>query len=171
MSLIREFLPQIITSAIVIIAVPLAKYIAKKIISKYSTVSLKTEGRIEHIKHVISILINFTGIFTIAIVWGVKPENMLITLSSIFAVIGVAMFAQWSILSNITAGIILFFSTHFRIGDRIHIIDKDMPIEATIETIQTFYTYLRTTDNELIVLPNNLFLQKMVSVKKDKENA
>lgn len=30
-------------------------------------------------------------------------------LSSVFAVIGVALFAQWSILSNVTASIIVFF--------------------------------------------------------------
>ena len=43
---------------------------------------------------------------------------------------GVAMFAQWSILSNITSGIILFFSFPFKIGDLILIHDKDFPIEA-----------------------------------------
>jgi small-conductance mechanosensitive channel len=103
----------------------------------------------------------------IAIIWGVNPNNLLLSLSSIFAIIGVAMFAQWSMLSNITAGLIMFFTAPFRIGDRIHIIDKDFPIIATIESIQTFYTHIRTDDNELIVMPNNLFLQKIVSIKKD----
>jgi small-conductance mechanosensitive channel len=78
------------------------------------------------------------------------------------------MFAQWSILSNITAGIIMFFSAPYSVGDRIHLIDKDLPIKATIENIQTFYTHIRTDENELIVIPNNLFLQKIVSVIKDR---
>lgn len=163
---IREFFPQIIASGITLTLIPISKYIAKKIVNKYGTLSLRSETRISQIKHIISILINWIGIFTLAIIWGVKPENILIALSSIFAVIGAAMFAQWSILSNITAGIILFFSTAYKIGDRIKIIDKDMPIEATIETIQTFNTHLRTSDNELIILLNNLFLQKMISIKK-----
>ena len=163
---IKAFLPQIIITGIVFVLIPVSKYIANKIITKYGTMTLKAESRIEQVRQVLAILINFTGIFTLAVIWGVKPENMLLALSSIFAVIGVAMFAQWSILSNITAGIIIFFSTPFRIGDRIHILDKDLPMEATIEKIQTFYTHLRTEEDELIVLPNNLFLQKMVSVKK-----
>ncbi len=163
---IQEYFPQIIASGITVIIIPISKYIAKKIINKYSAISLRPETRTGHIKHIISVLINWTGLFTLAVIWGVKPENILIAISSIFAVIGAALFAQWSILSNITAGIILFFTTAYKIGDQINIIDKDMPIEATIETIQTFYTHLRTTDNQLIIIPNNLFLQKMISIKK-----
>jgi small-conductance mechanosensitive channel len=63
----------------------------------------------------------------------------------------------------------MFFNAPFRIGDRIRIIDKDIPILATIESIQTFYTHIRTGDDELIVIPNNLFLQKIVSIKKDSD--
>lgn len=163
----EKYIVQIIVSAIVIILLPISKVIANKIVMKYGQMTHKAESRIVQIKHVIAILINFVCLFTLAVIWGVQPQNMLIALSSIFAVIGVAMFAQWSILSNITAGIIVFFATPFRIGDKIQLLDKDMPIEATIENIQTFYTHLRTDDNELIILPNNLFLQKMISLKKE----
>jgi hypothetical protein len=60
---------------------------------------------------------------------------------------GVAMFAQWSILSNITSGIILFFFP-FKIGDVIRIHDKDFPIEAEIEDIRAFHVALKTKDGE-----------------------
>jgi hypothetical protein len=39
----------------------------------------------------------------------VQTKDIFIALSSITTVVGVAMFAQWSILSNITSGVILFF--------------------------------------------------------------
>jgi small-conductance mechanosensitive channel len=123
--------------------------------------------RIVQVRHIIKILLSIVFIFTIAIVWGVDPENLLLGVSSVFAIIGVALFAQWSVLSNITAGLIMFFNAPFRIGDRIRIIDKDIPIEATIENIRTFYTHIRTGDNELIVIPNSLFLQKIVSIRKE----
>lgn len=166
MTLLENHITQIIISGAVIILLPISKIIANKIVMKYGKLTHKAESRMTQVKQVIAILINFTCISTLAVVWGVQPQNMLIALSSIFAVIGVAMFAQWSILSNITAGIIVFFATPFRIGDKVHIMDKDLPIEAIIENIQTFYTHLRTDEGELIVLPNNLFLQKIVSLKK-----
>ncbi|NDV93842.1 mechanosensitive ion channel family protein [Dysgonomonas sp. 521] len=167
--ILKEHLPQIIASVLVVLLTPSAKYIARKIVDKYGSATLKSEARTLHVIQIINILINFTCIITLTIIWGVRPQNMLVALSSIFAVIGVAMFAQWSMLSNITAGIIIFFSTPFRIGDRIHILDKDTPIDAIIENILTFHTYLRTSEGEQIIIPNSLFLQKIVSVGKQKD--
>lgn len=166
MEIIKGYLPQIIASTIIIMLMPSSKYIAGKVIRKYGFLTLKSKPRVLHISRIINMLINFVCILSLAIIWGVQPQNMLVAMSSIFAVIGVAMFAQWSILSNITAGIIIFFTTPFRVGDRIHILDKEAPINAVIENILTFHTHLRTEDGELIILPNSLFLQKAVSVAK-----
>lgn len=74
------------------------------------------------------------------------------------------MFATWSILSNITAGIILFFSFPFKIGDRIRIMDNDLPDEADILDIKAFHIYLRKDNGELVTYPNNLLLQKGVAL-------
>lgn len=163
---IKEYLPQIIASAIVIILLPVSRYLFFKIVVKSGRIIQMPEARILQVKQVVSIIINILFFFSLAIIWGVNPDNILLGLSSVFAVIGVAFFAQWSILSNITAGIIMFFNAPFKVGDRIHIIDKDIPIIATIENIQSFYTHIRTEEDELIVIPNNLFLQKIVSVVK-----
>ena len=77
------------------------------------------------------------------------------------------MFAQWSILSNITSGVILFFSFPFKIGDIIKIHDKDFPIEAEIVNIGAFHVFLKTDDGEQIIYPNNLLLQKGISILKN----
>lgn len=162
----EKYLPQIIASIITILLLIFCRYILSKLIFKSGRILRMPELRVVQIKQVVYILLNIVFIFTIAIIWGVNPDNILIGLSSIFAIIGVAFFAQWSILSNITAGIIIFFTAPFRVGDRIQLVDKDMPINATIENIHTFYTHIRTEEDELIVIPNNLFLQKIVAIKK-----
>lgn len=95
---------------------------------------------------------------------GSKKDQILLFISSIFAVVGVASFAQWSILSNITAGIIIFFSYPFKIGDKIKIHDKEYPVEGEIEDIKAFYVILKTNDGEMITYPNNLLMQKGISV-------
>jgi small-conductance mechanosensitive channel len=103
------------------------------------------------------------------IIWGVKLEDLGIVLSSFFAILGVALFATWSILSNISAGIILFFSFPFKIGDRIKIQDDDFPLEAVITDIRAFYVELKTEESTLVTYPNNLFLQKGVLLLKKQE--
>lgn len=168
--ILKNHLPQIIVSITIILLTPLSKFILSKIIKKYGALTMKAEARILHVIRIIKTLVNLVLVITLSIIWGVKPQNMLVAVSSIFAVIGVALFAQWSILSNITAGIIIFFTTPFRIGDEIHILDKDTPIDATIESILTFHTHLRTKTGELIIIPNSQFLQKIVLVGDQKEN-
>ncbi len=86
----------------------------------------------------INILVVLIAFFLLSIAWGMGMQQLSLIFSSVFAVIGVALFAIWSILSNITSGIILFFSFPYKIGDKIRIHDKDIPIEAVIEDIKLF---------------------------------
>jgi small-conductance mechanosensitive channel len=80
------------------------------------------------------------------------------------AVLGIAFFAQWSLLSNITAGIILFFNHPLKIGDTITIFDKDFNIAGKITNIGLFFMHIRNESNEKITIPNSILLQKMVII-------
>ncbi len=160
---------QLVATGVAIVGFLLIKYIAKKLVGRYGKLTHKTEGRMAQVRHIMSVLVNITFILTLAVIWGVKTQNLLIGLTTIVTFLGVAMFAQWSVLSNVTAGIVMFFSAPYRLGDKIRIIDKDIPITATIESIKSFYTHIRTEEGELIVLPNNIFLQKIVSIITEKE--
>ena len=72
------------------------------------------------------------------------------------------MFAQWSILSNVTASIIIFFTFPARVGDSIRIVDGDNSVEGKIKEISLFQIELNDQDGNLIMYPNNLLLQKPV---------
>ena len=170
MNILLSYLPQIITSVVAILLVPASKFIIRRTVRKYSILRARGEARMLQVIHITSIAINLSCFIVLAIIWGVRPQNMWIALSSIIAFVGVGLFAQWSILSNITAGIIIFFSTPFRIGDKIQIHDKDMPLIATVESIMTFYMHLRTEEGELVVIPNTLFFYKTVSLLKEKDS-
>lgn len=62
----------------------------------------------------------------------------------------------------------MFFSFPYKVGDKIQIHDKDFPIEAIIEDIRAFQLHLRLDNGDLVTYPNNLMLQKAVTlVKKD----
>ena len=110
----------------------------------------------------INTLVTFCVLFAILLIWGIEPNQVAVLFSSVFAVIGIALFAIWSILSNVTSGVILYFYYPFKIGDKIKILDKDFPLEATIEDIQAFQIHLRTDKGELVTYPNNLILQKSI---------
>lgn len=166
MNFFQLYIKEEIATGIVLLLYIFLRFFIAKIIRKFARHSEVLEHRTNLVIKYISILIGIIAIVSLFVIWGVKTHNVILVASSLFAVIGVAMFAQWSILSNITSGIILFFSAPFRIGDTIKIHDKEFPIEAEVEDIRGFHTYLRTKEGELITYPNNLLLQKGITVGK-----
>jgi len=94
--------------------------------------------------------------------FGVEYGEFTVFLSSLFAVIGIALFAQWSILSNLTASIIIFFQCPYRIGDRVRIVNSDFDMTGVIEEISSFHVMIRHDDGDLMTFPNTLMLQTPV---------
>jgi len=167
MNLLNDFSQELIRTAILLVVLIIVRILVSKLVKRYGRLSEIIEHRTNLVIKYIFLLVNFLVIFSLIIVWGVDTKDIFFTLSSITTVLGVAMFAQWSILSNITSGIILFFSFPFKIGDHIRIHDKDFPIEAEIEDIRAFHLYLKSKDGEMITYPNNLLLQKGISIIKN----
>jgi len=163
---VNTYSQQLITSGILFLTLTIIRFIIIKLIVKYAVKSDVIESRKNLIIKYVSVF--FTTLFLIGLltVWGVQKEDLFFTISSILTVVGVALFAQWSILSNVTSGLIILFSFPFKIGDTIKIHDKDFPMEGEIISIHTFYTYLKTLDGELVTYPNSLLLQKGISVMK-----
>lgn len=164
MSFFNLYYKELLSTFILFLVLVLLRYLSTKLIRKYSRVSEVLESRANLVIKYVSILLSVIATVGIIVIWGVKTENIITTFSAVITIIGVALFAQWSILSNITSGIILLFSFPFRIGDTIKIHDKDFPIEAEIIDIRAFHTLLRTSGGERISYPNNLLLQKGVSI-------
>jgi len=117
--------------------------------------------RVKYISKTISIVLVFFYFILLATVLGIEYSQISFFLSSVFAVIGIALFAQWSILSNITASLIIFFSFPYRVGDYIQVMDKDGDVSAVIQEITLFHVLI-SGDGKLVTYPNSLILQKGV---------
>lgn len=133
-----------IATIVALVIFMILRYLVNTIIDNIGKTSEFAESRTQLVKKYIDYFIYMLALLVIISIWGIKPEQIFLFISSVLTVIGVAFFAQWSILSNITAGIILFFSSPFKIGNVIKIMDKDYPIEAKIIDIRSFYTLLKT---------------------------
>lgn len=161
---LSNYYGKIIGTIVLIIILYVLKLIVSKLIYKFSTYSLKTDNRSKLIIKYFNSLLQFLFVLFLIILWGVDTDKLISFIGATVTFIGVALFAQWSVLSNFTAGVIMFFAFPFKIGDRIRIQDKDFPIEAEIDDIKAFHTILVTEQGERISFPNNLFLQKSVVV-------
>ncbi|MFS4416861.1 mechanosensitive ion channel domain-containing protein [Maribacter sp. 2307ULW6-5] len=171
---------QLLTSAVIIAVAVTLRFLFTKTARKVGKLGDLNPARTNLVIKYISLAVSFTALGAITFVWGVNYEDLGLLLSSVFAVIGVALFAQWSILSNITAGVIIFFSFPFKIGNRIKILDKDLvPSEQgendifIIEDIKAFHMHLRRSNGEMLTYPNNMVLQKgviLVATYKEESN-
>jgi small-conductance mechanosensitive channel len=99
-----------------------------------------------------------------ASVWGLEQRRVAVFAGTIFTALGIAFFAQWSLLSNITASIILFFNHPLKLGDKIRVLDKDYPFEGEVTDLAYFFVHLHTEKGEIITVPNSMVLQKAVAV-------
>ena len=159
---------QIINSLIVFVFFIVLRYLFRAALFKLGRKSGINLARIKLIVRYITVLLFLIALLIEAFIFGAKPGDLSLIFSSVFAVIGIALFAIWSILSNITSGVIMFFSFPYKVGDKIQIYDKDFPLEAIIEDIRAFQLHLRLNNGDLVTYPNILILQKpVVLLKKD----
>lgn len=126
---------------------------------EFSLQRRKISNKIVNLIIVICYTIILTGL------WGVEKKDIAIFVSSLLTVVGVAFFAQWSLLSNITASMILFFNHPLKIGDRVQFLDKEVTIEGKITDITYYFLHLEDDNGHHITIPNNVVLQKVISVQ------
>tara|TARA_R110002020_G_scaffold35530_6_gene107123 strand:- start:12126 stop:12695 length:570 start_codon:yes stop_codon:yes gene_type:complete len=163
---IKEHSLQLIESVVLILALLFIRMMLKRTVRNFAKKIERLEHRTGLIMKHVDFAVFFLMVLGLILIWGVDFRNLGLVMSSVFAVIGIAFFAQWSILSNITSGVIMFFTFPYKIGDYIKIHDKEMPCEGIIEDIKTFHIILHTKDNEIVTYPNSMMLQKGVSIVK-----
>jgi small-conductance mechanosensitive channel len=153
---------QIFLTSIIVACWLVSKFLVKRAIKKLSIkfgVAIERRRITVKITNIIFLLLAIIFIVTI---WGVDKKELFLFFTSIITVLGIGFFAQWSILSNITSGIIIFFSHPIKLGDHIRIVDKDFFIEGKLINITFFFIHLENDEKEKITIPNSLALQKTI---------
>ena len=153
---------QIIETAVLIILLFSLLRILYGIVQKVGVKFSYNEVRIKIVKKVISLTLNSIFFIVFLLIWGIAPSRLVGYIASLFTVVGIGFLAQWSIMSNVTATIIIFFNHQVKIGDTIAILDKDTQIEGRISDIGIFFIIIEVDNHEFVSLPSNIFMQKMI---------
>tara|TARA_R110000868_G_scaffold54049_2_gene169337 strand:+ start:1444 stop:1935 length:492 start_codon:yes stop_codon:yes gene_type:complete len=154
---------KIIETFVILVMYLLLRGMSNKLIAKNLSKKLIQESRGIIIRKAIKLILITLCVALLLIIWGVNQSDLAAYVGSILTVVGVAFFAQWSILSNITSSVIIFFSHPVRIDDMVIIMEgKDYEVEGKVMDIGLFFVTLKTAEDQEITLPNNIFIQKMV---------
>ena len=137
--------------------------IQRKVIPKFETYVDQGELHNDALKKAVSTFRLLYGVVSFSIIlfiWGFDFQWLLAVSSGLITLTGVALFASWSILSNITAFFILLAHESYKRGNFIRIIEADNYVEGTISEINLFNTRLITENMESIIYPNNLLIAR-----------
>jgi small-conductance mechanosensitive channel len=104
------------------------------------------------------VLVVIVCALTLIITWGIEVASLLVFAGTALTLLGVALFASWSLLSNVTAYFILLVHPAFRRGTFVRILDADNYVEGYIADLNLFSVRLITENREVAIYPNNLVL-------------
>jgi small-conductance mechanosensitive channel len=155
---------QIVETAVVLILYVLAFFIINTIINNVLKNTQLQRARRKIIIKAVHLFTSLAAIILIAAIWGLNQNEIAIFASTIITALGIAFFAQWSLLSNITSSILLFFNHPVKLGDTIKIMDKDYPFEGEVTELNYFFVHLKTKDGEIITIPNSILMTKPFSI-------
>ena len=94
--------------------------------------------------------------------WGISVTGLWASLVSIAAVIGVGFLAVWTVISNITASLFITIWRPFHLGDTVELLPENLKGRAIDRNLM--FTVLREGEQRALLIPNNLFFQKMFRV-------
>lgn len=156
---------QLIESVLALVGYLVSREVTRRIVAGVADKYAYPKPRIKVAMKIINVLFFLLFASFMLFIWGVDQNELVYFITSLLTVVGIAFLAQWSILSNITSTLVIFFNHPVRIGDTITIMDKEFNIEGRVNDIGVFFLSIKTDDGDQITLPSNVFMQKMVKKK------
>jgi len=155
---------QLLCTLSIFLIAGLGVFFSKKAIHDYTILKSIEVNRRKFIVNLSLFFIYAIAVILLSIIWAIDFKQLTVLFSSVLAILGIALFAQWSIFSNLTASVVLFFYHPVRIGDKIRILDSSFEWVGRVTDITGFYFFLKTDKGENITLPNNLVIQKGIEI-------
>lgn len=152
--------PRIAFTLVAFLIYLLSRRLSARSVFKRAITHSFDESRAMFIRRVIRSVITITFLVVLGIIWEVSIQGLSLYIASFLTVVGVGLFATWSVVSNITASVILFFFFPFRIGSQVKIIDGDNSVQGTVMGLSLFSIRIKLADETEVFYPNNLAMQK-----------
>ncbi len=160
---------QIIETLIILGCYIILYFIFKTVINNFLKKTRLERSRRKMAIRAVQLFTTMTAFILLTGVWGFKQNEIAWFASTILTALGIAFFAQWSLLSNITSSILIFFNHPVKLGDYVKVLHKDYHYEGEVTEMNYFFVHLKTNDNKIITIPNAHFFQISFSITENKE--
>lgn len=157
-------LRELLLSGIIICVLIIVKIILNILVNYSAQKKKSTPNSVKLVKKIISVGLALFGIMLLIILWGFNLQNLWVFLTTFITLIAVGFVAVWSMLSNILAGVIIFFTRAVKTGDTVTIIPEK--VTGTVIRVGVIFIVLKTPKKGNIKIPNNLIFQRIIITKK-----
>lgn len=158
------FTPSIIQTCVLLAVVIIVKLFAGQAVNRILARLDFDLKRKKITMRIINLFLLLFVLVVLAAIWNIDRSQFMVFITSLITVLGIAFFAQWSILSNITSSLILFFNHPVKIGQRVKVLDKEYDIEGKLIDISFYFLYIKTDKGELITIPTSVALTKTLLI-------
>ena len=156
------FIRTVLPAIIVIVVGVISERIISVLLSRYSRNKELSQSHTHLVKMVFRWLAVLVVVIIVASIFGIGIGNLWATITAVAAMVIIGFFAIWSVLSNILATVVVLLAKPFSIGDRVTILPENLT--GQVIDINLLYTKLKTSDGEVLTVPNISFLTKFVSI-------
>lgn len=91
-------------------------------------------------------------------------ENAWAAITAVLAMIAIGFVAVWSVMSNALCSLIILIVRPFQVGDTIEFPPDGF--KGKVVNFSLLFTTLRTDDDRLLQIPNNMFFQRVIYRKR-----
>lgn len=148
---------QVIETLFVVVGYFIIYFIVKSVINNALKKTRFERGRRKMTIRAVQLFTTIAAIILLTGIWGFKQNQIALFASTILTALGIAFFAQWSLLSNITSSILIFFNHPVKMGDHIKVLHKDYNYEGEVTEMNYFFVHIKTIENQIITIPNSHF--------------
>ncbi len=156
-------LTKIIATLVAVVIYAVVRVVRNRAIDRIAGARNLHPPRVAEMRRVVGIISVIVLVGVLALTWSVQFSSLVIASGAIVAAIGVAFFAQWSILSNVTTSIIMFWRFPIHVGDRVGLV-SDRNFSGVVRELTPFFIVLTDENGNTVTIPNALSLQQMFIV-------
>lgn len=162
MEYVDQHFTEITGTAIALAVYLVLRILIRKYVSKRALLQSFNDLRSLQIRRIMSRASTLLFFLVLAIIWNVTLQGISVYMASIVTVVGVGLFANWSMVSNVTASIILYFYFPFKLGSKVEIMDGDKSVTGIVVDISLFSIKLKADDGVEVYYPNNMAIQRSI---------
>jgi len=166
---LMELIPVLLPLAVALVAALVIVALSRRLRGRITRKRPQQEREIRLVVAVLRnliLLIVFLGLLEAI---NVPLGNLWTAISTIIALVAIGFFAVWSVLSHMTAAVILFLQRPFRQGQQLQLGDEDYA--GIVVKVGLFYTVVEDSERGRSLIPNNLLFQKRFRVTSPGEDS